>query len=454
MRRSGIGLLREVRTRILLLYAALMLGAVGLSIPIFGALLFSEVDARVETGLAEEIEDFQAVYTDWEASPNPTLESLTALTEEFVADYIPEDDNFFIVILDGQIQRTNPPTLPTAIGPDSLVLADWLKIQDNVLFNSRLSDDPTVGDILYVVQPLQVDGEQRGQFVIAHLSAGEYREATTGIYVFGKVSIGLMALALWLAWLGTGRLLRPVKDLAAATRRISETDLNQRIEIQGTGELADLASTFNAMMNRLQTAFNSQRNFISDAGHELRTPITIIQGHLELMGDDSKEQAETLDIVMNELDRMGRLVNDMVLLMKAEQADFLQPETINIPAFTQAVYDKARTLAQRDWQLQIHAEGQLVADHQLLTGALLNLLNNAIQHTGATDQIVLGCRNSDDWVEFWVRDTGEGIPEVEQSRIFERFARVKHTHRCSEGSGLGLAIVRAIVEAHQGHITL
>ncbi|NET32944.1 MAG: HAMP domain-containing histidine kinase [Cyanothece sp. SIO1E1] len=453
MGRLGIGLFGEARTRILLLYGALMLGALGLSIPIFRTLLFGEVNARVEADLTEEIEDFQELYSNWETSPNPTLEDLTALTENFVAEYIPEDDNFFIFILDGEIQRTNPPALPPAIGADSPVLADWLQAADEV-FNSQPSGDPTVGDILYVVQPLQVDGIQRAQFVIAHLSAGERQETLASVYVFGKVTVGLMALAFLLAWLGTGRLLRPVKELAVATRRVSETDLAQRLEVQGTGELADLGTTFNAMMDRLQIAFNSQRNFISDAGHELRTPITIIQGHLELMGDDPKEQAETLDIVMNELDRMGRLVNDLMLLMKAERTDFLQPETINIAAFTQALYDKARTLAERHWRLQIEATEQMLADHQRLTGALLNLLNNAAQQTTTSDSITLGCHTSGDQVAFWVQDTGEGIPEQEQARIFERFARVQHTHRRSEGSGLGLAIVQAIAEAHGGRIAL
>ena len=290
--------------------------------------------------------------------------------------------------------------------------------------------------------------------MIAHLSAGERREALEGVYVFAQVDSGLIALAFLLAWLGTGRLLRPVKDLAAATRSITESDLSRRIDVQGTGELAELTTTFNAMMDRLETAFDSQRSFINDAGHELRTPITIIQGHLELMGDDPDEQAETLDIVMNELDRMSRLVNDLSLLMKAERVDFLQFGTINISAFTQALYNKAGTLAERDWQLQIEAEGQLMADHQRLTGALLNLLSNAAQHTDATDPIILGCRSREGWVEFWVQDTGEGVPETEQARIFERFARVQHTYRRSEGSGLGLSIVRAIAEAHGGQVSL
>ena len=415
--------------------------------------MFSEVNARVEEDLTEEVEDFQEVYADWERSPVPTLQSLSEAVDDFVVDYNPEDDNYFIFILNDRVQRTNPPALPSAIGSESPVFADWLQVEDYT-FSTQPPGDSAVGEVIYVVQPIRVDGEVRGQFAIAHLAAGERQEAMAGVFIFGKVAAGLVTVAFLLAWLCTGRLLRPVKDLAVAARNINETDLTQRINVQGTGELAELTIAFNAMMDRIQTAFDSQRSFINDAGHELRTPITIIQGHLELMGDDPEEQAEALDIVMNELDRMGRLVNDLVLLMKAERADFLQLESVNIPAFTQVLYDKARTLAERDWQLQIDTEGRMVADYQRLTGALLNLLNNAAQHTHAADRITLGCRDRGEWVTFWVQDTGEGIPEADRARTFERFARVQHAQRRSEGSGLGLSIVRAIAQAHGGDIAL
>ncbi|MEM6352209.1 MAG: HAMP domain-containing sensor histidine kinase [Cyanobacteria bacterium P01_D01_bin.14] len=453
MNRPLGGLLRETRTRIMLLYAALMLAAVGIAVPIFRHLLFAAVDSRVKTDLVEEAEEFQAVYANWEQSTTPTIDSLTTTINDFIADYIPEDDNFFIFLLDGQIVRANPPALPAVIGRESAPLETWQALDDYTLA-SQPSGDAAVGDILYVVQPLYIDGERRGQFVIAHLSAGERQEALAGIYVFAKVVAGLLGLAFLLAWLGTGRLLRPVRDLATTARSITETDLTRRIEMEATGELGELTATFNAMMNRIQSAFESQRSFINDAGHELRTPITIIQGHLELMGDDPEDQSETLDIVMNELDRMSRLVNELVLLMKSERSDFLHLETIEVATFTQSLYDKARTLADRDWRLQIETRGRLVADHQRLTGALLNLLKNAAQHTQASDSITLGCRHRDDQVEFWVQDTGDGIPLPEQDRIFDRFARVQHTHRRSEGSGLGLAIVRAIVEAHGGEVML
>lgn len=110
------------------------------------------------------------------------------------------------------------------------------------------------------------------------------------------------------------------------------------------------------MMDRLQTSFAIQRNFVNDAGHELRTPITIIRGHLELMGDDPQEQQETIELVMDELDRMNRLVNDLVLLAKSENPDFLELETVNIDSFTEELYTKIKALAKRNWRLDCMAK--------------------------------------------------------------------------------------------------
>lgn len=450
---NRVGFFKEARTKIFSIYVALMLTAVALAIPLFRTLLFHSVDARVNGDLLEEAAEFDDVYNEWLSSDRPSFETLATAIDGYVTGELPEDDNFLIAILDGEVYRSNPITLPDAIQPGSELYSYWQGLDDDVQ-GKQNTDDPNVGRVIYVVDTLVVDGATRGQFIIAHLSAGERREALAGLYVFAEVAGGLLLVAFGVAWFLTGRLLKPVKALAKTARRINETDLDSRIEIKGSGELVELANTFNAMMDRLQGAFDSQRNFINDAGHELRTPITIMQGHLELMGDDPIEQAETVDLVLDELDRMGRLVNDLILIVKSEHPGFLRLETVDVADFCTDLFTKAQTLADRNWQRQIDTRTKIVADPQRLTGALLNLLNNAAQHTQKGDTIELGCRNRQGQVEFWVKDTGEGIPVSAQVRVFDRFARVQYTQRKSDGSGLGLAIVRAIAEAHGGTIGL
>jgi signal transduction histidine kinase len=256
-----------------------------------------------------------------------------------------------------------------------------------------------------------------------------------------------------LAWVIAGRVLQPLRLLRDTARNISESDLTQRIPVEGDDELADLARTFNEMLDRLEEAFASQKSFISDAGHELRTPITIIRGHLDVMGDDPEERRETLDLVRDELDRMSRLVNDLLLLAKATRPDFLQPETVDLDDLTRELFAKASALAQRDWRLSSVGTGRIVADRQRITQAVMNLSQNAVTHTLNGDAVELGSELRNGRVRLWVKDTGPGVPKHEQARIFERFVRLDRAP-AGEGAGLGLAITRAVAEAHGGRVEL
>jgi two-component system OmpR family sensor kinase len=206
------------------------------------------------------------------------------------------------------------------------------------------------------------------------------------------------------------------------------------------------------MLDRLEVAFASQRAFVSDAGHELRTPITIIRGHLELLGDDPQERRETIELVSDELDRMTRFVEDLLTLAKAERSDFLRLEDVDLDILTEELMAKASALAPRDWQLEGVGAGTLRADRQRLTQALMSLAHNAVQHTAEGTRIGLGSELSDGRARLWVSDDGPGIAPADQERIFDRFARAA-AHR-PDGTGLGLAIVRAIAEAHGGRVAL
>lgn len=442
---------RQTRTRILLMYVLLMLIFMGLSIPLSLRLIQRQVSGRVREDLQEAQENFREAYQIWEKSPNQTVSDLEVFYDDFLSTQVPEDDNFLILIIDQKFYRSYPSFLPEPMLPGSKLFQVWQSV--TTFTRGEIStEDPEVDRILYKTEPLLLEGEQRGIFIIAHITAGEQDEALASVYVFAKVAAGVLFISLLLAWFGTGRLLAPVRELASTARTISDSDLSQRLSIQGSGELSDLAQTFNAMMDRLQGAFDSQRRFVNDAGHELRTPITIVRGHLELMGHDPQEQKETVELVLDELDRMGRLVNDMIALAKAERPDFLQYETIEVAAFVQELFTKAQALTERNWQLDCRCSGTVEGDRQRLTGAVLNLLRNATQHTQPTHLIELGCKSTPTHVQIWVKDTGTGIALGDQHRIFDRFSRV--VQRQSDGSGLGLAIVKAIVDAHKGQIEL
>jgi signal transduction histidine kinase len=465
----------EARTRILFWYLILMIFFLAVSLPTTRQRVFNRVNDRVRRDLIEEIESFRELlagdYTPEDEElfkklseeskegdviprgrPKNTLELIT-LFEVYLRRRIPEDDTFLITIVNGSLNKSSPRALPKEIDRDSHLMDKWKKIDlmpQNVP-TIRIEEED---DVLYITKKIVIDKDNEGVLIAAHTTTGEKLEALEALEEVLTVKLVVLGLALVLAWFIAGNILAPLRQLSNTAHQISETDLNQRLPVKGNGEIAELSITFNEMMDRLEAAFAAQRNFVNDAGHELRTPITIIRGHLELIGDDPQEQQETLDLVIDELDRMNRLVDDLLLLAKSERPDFLQLETVDLEILTQELFTKAQALAERDWQLDGFAKGKIPVDRQRITEAILNLAQNATQHTKKTDIIAIGSTIDREKVCLWVRDGGEGIDPQDKERIFERFARAANSRRRSDGSGLGLSIVKAIAEAHHGKITL
>jgi signal transduction histidine kinase len=311
------------------------------------------------------------------------------------------------------------------------------------------------GEIVYLTYPIYLKERFRGVFVVVHITTGEQEEVQNMVVVITNIMLWVVVIASLIAWLTAGRILKPLQSLTKAARNISESDLTQRIVTKGNGEVMELANTFNDMMERLERSFTNQRQFTNDIGHELRTPITIIRGHLELMGDDPQERYEAIALVIDELDRMASLVNDLILLAKSEQPAFLRLEWISLNLLMSELYAKAQAIAPRQWQLDVVEDGQIYCDRHRITQAMMNLVLNATQHTHPSDQIILGAAITDKEVQIWVQDMGEGIASEDQPHIFKRFSRGNnHQIRMSDGSGLGLAIAQSIAHAHGGTIKL
>ncbi len=264
-------------------------------------------------------------------------------------------------------------------------------------------------------------------------------------------------LALIAAWVVIGQVLAPLELLTETARSIKSADdeLDQRIPVRGTREIAVLTETFNAMLSRLRASFTSQRNFINDASHELQTPITVIQGHLELLSQQQGDRPKTLWLMQDELKRMSRLVKDLLLLARAERPDFLDLTMVQVDELMETIYAKATAIAPRQWQMTQVAQVRIVGDRDRLTQAVMNLTQNAVEHTQPADTIELGSRLVNQQIYIWVYNSGSTVSPADQRRIFQRFARAPISHRTrSEGAGLGLAIVQAIADAHGGTVTL
>jgi two-component system, OmpR family, sensor kinase len=274
---------------------------------------------------------------------------------------------------------------------------------------------------------------------------------------------GILALAgaLFASYLIGVRVSRPLRRMAAVAARVDAGDLHPRIHDLGAqgDEVKVLADAFNHMLDRLTDAFAGQRAFVADASHELRTPLTVIRGQLEVLASQNEpsgaEVRRVERLVQAEIARITRLVDDLLLLAKAEQPQSLRVEWIDLGAYVAELWDGMSLVADRRFELGPVPPGTLRADPDRLAQALRNLLANAIDHTAAERGIVrmLIERAPREGIRFIVEDDGPGIPSDQRERIFHRFHRTDAARdRASGGTGLGLAIVRAIADAHGGTV--
>ena len=305
-------------------------------------------------------------------------------------------------------------------------------------------------------------GNESGALLIAlhtaEARAGVDRALGTLAWV---AAIGVL-LCSGVAWLVAGQILAPVRELYRVASGIGENDLTARVPVTGSDDVAAVAATFNDMLDRLESVHRTQQRFVDDAGHELRTPITVVRGHLELLSEDPTERAATLRLVTDELGRMSRIVSDLLVLARSQQPDFVTTTPQDVALLTLDIEAKAQTLGDRRWELMEVAEGDVSLDAQRVTQALLQLTANAVQVTADGDRIRIGSRfintGADRCLRLWVSDNGPGVAQEDAERIFERFFHGGHSVARGDttgpaprhGSGLGLAIVRAIADGHQG----
>lgn len=441
---------RSLHARLFLAYVVVLTVATLASILVARQALVSRADERIQEALAQEAGELRRLAGGTDPQDGrPFGGRVGRIFETFLARNVPARGEVFITFIGGSPHLRSAGVEGDLLDRDPELVARWSALTGT----ERGRADTPIGEVEYLAVPLRRGGETRGVFVVAIQRSQELDEIAGVTVALAAVGGVLLVVGSLLAWRMSRRVVAPVQRVTRTAQAISGGDLTRRIDVAGDDEIAELAHTFNDMLDRLEAAFTTQRRFLDDAGHELRTPITIIRGQLELMGDDPEERRETLAIVMDELDRMGRLVEDVLTLAKVERPGFLAPAPVDLAALAAELGTKAAALGPRDWRVEPGAGGQAVLDRQRVTQAVMELAQNAVRHTEDGDRITIATVVREDEVELSVRDTGRGIPDAERERIFDRFARGRGTTRL-EGAGLGLAIVRGIAEAHGGRVEL
>ncbi len=440
-----------MRVRILaVVIGLLLLSSIG-SVLLLRTVLFERLDEQVQLDLDKEAAEFRLLSAGNDPQTGDPFDGdLRGVFDVYFRREIPNEGEALLAFVDGELyesRRAQDALAATELEP---AVSYWLSLERS---ESGVIDTP-IGLAPYVAIPLQGDG-QDGLFVVVNFPQFERGEIDAAIRTQIAVHVGTLIVASLLGLALAGRVLRPLRSVASTARRITDTDLTQRIPISGRDEASQIAAAFNDMLTRLEAVFGTQRRFLDDTSHELRTPLTIVRGHVELLGLDEtpEERQETIALITDEIDRMVDIVNDLLVLAQADHPDFLHLEPLDLGALVREVHRKATAMAARDWQEVTREPIVVLGDRRRLTQAILQLADNAVKHTSAGDRIQIGARVGGGDARLWVDDCGSGVSPHDAERIFERFGR-SASRDATAGTGLGLAIVRTIAEAHGGTVSL
>jgi len=328
---------------------------------------------------------------------------------------------------------------------------------------TTLSDQP-ISRRVTEVRPVPggfvvLEGERIDPYLYIERQANERALETLRQYSFGALAL-LFGASLGVGWLVAGRMLAPIQHITDVAEEIQATDLTRRIDLGGPDdELRQLADTFDGMLGRIDEAFETQRQFIHEASHELRNPLAVIRTNVDVALADPDTPAEDLRetalVVQRSSERMSRLVDDLLVYARQGQLS-VDHEPVNlVDVLDDAARDFATPAAARDVTLMVRSAGDAWVDGDPLAlgQALANLVANALRYAPAGSSIDLSAGSQPPWSWLAVADHGPGLAAGDEDKVFQRFWRGDPLDGRSEGrSGLGLTIVRQIAEAHGGEV--
>jgi heavy metal sensor kinase len=290
---------------------------------------------------------------------------------------------------------------------------------------------------------------------------GELRVLTRLLLLFVPLGLGLAALA---GYLLARETLAPLEDLTQAIDAITSSHLSARVNVRSAqDDIGQLGSRFNSLLDRLQAAFDLQRRFMADASHELRTPVTVALAAAQVTARDAartlRDCEESLDIVEQQMLRLKKIIGDMLFLSQADASSLkLDWKEMYLDDAVSEASRAAKALArakQQSFRLDALPEARCWGDQELLTQAILIVLDNSVKFTPPGGSIEVTVRQSGNFWICAIQDSGAGIPEKAQPHIFDRFFRAHNSgNEKVPGAGLGLPIAKSIVESHGGNLRL
>lgn len=457
---------RTIRWRLVLAISAVTFTAVAASFYAIHQATSSELRGNIDDELrTQEVEFEQQVPPTIWGDPA----RLESASRAFVTGqrYHPES-RIFAIDIEGRPEVTNQSRVvdsERAEGDDSGEVESEGEGEGGPSAQATLLNAPAglttvsneeAGRLRVLTRPLMVGGRRVGTFRAADPLTSVDSTLEELRNTFLAVGVWVLALstliAIWLAALISG----PLRRMAGVAEEVHSGDLSHRIDYSGEDEVGVLADAFNGMLDRIEAGFRREREFVSDASHELRSPLTVLRGRIEMLIREHREGdgvADDARALLREVTRMDRLVDDLLTLAKAESGTLIHPRPVSVEDFAEDLRRDLPLLGARDYRVRSDATGTIDADPDRLAQVLRNLVSNAVRHTGESGRITVSIAPENGGTAFAVSDDGPGIPADQLDRIFDRFYRTDEGRaRDRGGSGLGLAIARAIVEAHGGRI--
>lgn len=439
----------SVRTRIvaaLTVAAALGLAAVGFSVYLVERhRILDGIDERLMANL-----ESARFLTAEDGQDAVNRDSSTAVLSTILRRMSPDDNTGAMGMVDGVI--TTVPGIPLDVdlrGRTAFArhLQPQLEAREPVI--GTYADGGVVWR--YLAVPIDIVGSpppEQVEFVMVYDVQAELGEINTAGRAFLMASAITLLVVAATATIVSTRLLRPLRTMRETADRISAESLDERLPVVGHDDVADLSETMNDMLDRLDEALDSQRRLLSDVGHELKTPITIVRGHLEVMDPQDPEDAlQTRLLAVDELDRMDRLVKDLAAAASLHGPVPVHRRAVDTADLVEQIHKKAQGIVGAEVTRGEVAHTVAVLDPARITQALLQLAQNAVTHGGG--RLEIGSDADTESIGFWVRDFGPGVPDADKEAVFDRFHRGTGAD-AHAGSGLGLNIGRLIARAHGG----
>ena len=313
----------SVRTRITVVIALLTAVAMAGAGLLVHALESARIERAVNDQIDQEIAEFRELRTiGIDPTTTEPFDDVGSLLNVFLTRNVPDDDEMLVGYVEGQ----TPERTRNRYGQELLDEPAYQRAVEATAENggTTVISSEQFGEVWVTLVPVS-NGQGRGALVIINFLDDEHSELNRTLGTYSLVALMSLGLITTMAGFQSGRLLAPLRTLEETARDITATDLSRRILEQGNDDITALTRTINAMLERLESAFADQRRFLDDAGHELKTPLTVLRGHLELLDGDPEEMLETRDLLLDEVDRMSRLVGDLIVLAKTRPSRLPDP---------------------------------------------------------------------------------------------------------------------------------